>query len=289
MNVTRVEELIEEFDWFDGVYKRDEIEEALTLKEEIIPHLIRILEEVADDPARYILEEHYANTYAVALLAHFQEPTAHLPIIRAFCLPAEQLDELWGDMVTETLPALLFQTCNGQLAAIKELILDREAPEFVRSAAVDAMTYAVAREAADREEVIAFLSSLLTGTEAEADSYFWGSVVSAISDLHPEGAMESIRKAFAEGLIPEIFVTLEEIEDDLCRDMEEARLLLHTRVDHRIPQDIHAYLSWFACFRESAPLPPQPVNCVLKAQQNQKKANRAKSKRAKKARKKNRR
>lgn len=289
MNATRVEELIEEFDWLDGVYKRDEIEEALTLKEEITPHLIRILEEVADDPARYILEEHYANTYAVALLAHFQEPAAHLPIIRAFCLPKEQLDELWGDMVTETLPVLLFQTCNGQLAAIKELILDRAAPEFVRGAAVDAMTYAVAREVADREEVIDFLASLFTGTEAEADSYFWGGVVSAISDLHPEGAMEAIRKAFAEGLIPEIFVALEEIEDDLCRDMEEARLLLRTRVDRRLPQDIHAYLSWLACFRESAPLPPRPVDCALKKQQNQKKANRAKSKRAKKARKKNRR
>lgn len=289
MSVARVEQLIEEFDWFDDVYKREEMEEALSLREEITPYLIRILEELADDPARYILEDHYANTYAVALLAHFQEPTAHLPIIRAFCLPEEQLDELWGDMVTETLPVLLFQTCNGQLAAIKELILDREAPEFVRAAAVEAMTYAVAREVADREEVIAFLSGLFTGAEAGADSFFWGNIVFAISDLHPEGAMEVIRKAFADGLIPEIFVSLEEIEDNLLRDTDEARLLLCARVDRRIPQDVHAYLAWFASFHENTPLPPRPVNGVIKAQQNKKKINRVKSKLAKKARKKNRR
>jgi len=286
MSATRVEELIEEFDWFDGVYKRDEMEEALTLREEITPRLIRILEAVADDPARYAREEHYANVYAVALLAHFQEPAAHLPIIRAFRIPEDQRETIWGDMVTETLPALLFQTCNGQLAAIKELILDKEAPEFVRGAAVGALTYAMAREVAGREEVITFLSGLLTGTEAEVDSYFWGNVVSAISDLHPEGAMEAIRKAFADGLIPAMFITLEEVEADLRLDMEEARLLLRTRVDQRTPQDVHDYLSWFACFQESA---PRPINCTLKSQQNKKKKSRAKSKLAKKARKKNKR
>lgn len=29
MSAIRVDELIEEFDWFDGVYKRDALEEAL--------------------------------------------------------------------------------------------------------------------------------------------------------------------------------------------------------------------------------------------------------------------
>lgn len=270
MSTTRVEELIEEFDWYDGVYKRDEMEEALTLKEEITPRLIRILEEVANDPVRYAGEEHYANVYAVALLAYFQEPAAHLPIIRAFCIPKDPREILWGDMITVTLPALLIQTCNDRLDAIRELILDKEAPEYVRSSAVDAMTYAVAKSVAGREEVIAFLSGLFTGTEAEADAYFWSNVVCAISDLHPEEAMAVIRQAFEDGLVDPGHVGLEDIEQDLARDREEVLAELRTMVDRRVPQDVHGYLSWFACFQNSPPFSQRSANSANKARQKKK-------------------
>lgn len=238
MSVTRVEELLTEFDWFDGVYKQEEMEEALTLREEITPHLLDILTAVAADPELYLLEEHYANTYAVVLLAHFQEPAAHLPIIHAFRLPEEQLEELWGDMVTTTLPTLLFQTCNGDLTAIKELIADREAPEFVRASAVEALTYAVARNVADRDEVIAFLAGHLTGTEAEADSFYWSNIVCTISELHPEETMPAIRRAFAEGLVDPWYVGLESIESDLAQGREEMLADLRAKVDLTIPVDV---------------------------------------------------
>jgi len=130
MGEERIRELIETFDHFDKKYKRAEVEEAVTLREEITPHLIRILEELAADPRKYADEEHYANTYAVALLAHFREPAAHLPIIRAFSIGEEVNDLLWGDMVTETLPALLFQTCNGSFEAIKAIVHDRGAFDY---------------------------------------------------------------------------------------------------------------------------------------------------------------
>ena len=94
---------------------------------------------------RYASENHFANSYVVALLSYFHEPAAHLPIICAFCIPEQPRDEIWGDMVTETLPVSLYHTCNDQFDTIKDLIADREAPEYVRGAAVDALTYAVAR------------------------------------------------------------------------------------------------------------------------------------------------
>lgn len=289
MSVTRVEELLEAFDWFDGVYKREEMEEALTLREEITPYLLDILAAVADDPELYIREEHYANTYAVVLLAHFQEPAAHLPLIRAFRLPKEQLDALWGDMVATTLPTLLYQTCNGDLAAIKELIGDREAPEFVRASAVEALTYAVARGVADREGVIAFLTGHLTGTEAEADSFYWSNIVGTISELHPEEAMVAIRRAFEEGLVDPWYVDLESIESDLARGREEMLADLRAKVDLMIPEDVHGYLEGFASFQEDdEPMPPYPGDFApAKGRQDKKK--KAKNKQAKKARKKNRR
>lgn len=289
MSEERVHEIIGAFDHFDGTYKRAEMEEALTFKEEITPHLIRILGELAADPARYAAEEHYANIYAVALLAHFRELSAHLPIIRAFCIDDESREILWGDMVTETLPALLFLTCNGSLDAIRELVLNKEAYDYVRGSAVDALAYAVARGVADRAEVIGFLSGLFTGTEADENSYLWCTIASVIADLHPEGAMEVIRKAYEDGLVYDGYIGLDEIEKDLLKDKEEVLERLSENVEDRISTDIHDYISRFACFRENEYKPrSEPVNTAQKAQKNWKKANRAKNSMAKKSKRKNR-
>jgi hypothetical protein len=287
MSEDRIRELIEAFDCYDGKYKRAEMEEAVALREEITPPLIRILEDVAADPEAYVSEKHFACTYAVALLSYFQEPAAHLPIIRAFCIPEEQREMLWAEMVTETFPILLFQTCNGSLEAIKELILDRSVYAYTRGAAVEALTFAVARGVADREEVIGFLVGLFTGSEAARDSDFWSDVASSIADMHPEGAMDVIRQAYADCLVYDGYVGLKEIEKDLLREKDDVLAHLRDEVDTRIPTDIHEYLSWIDGFGEDERA-ARPANPVLKAQKNKKKDDRARNKMAKKSKKKNR-
>lgn len=284
-NEKRIKELIEAFDVYDGRYKRQEMEEAASLREEISPYLIRILEDIAADPEEYILHDHYANTYAVALLAHFQEPAAHLPIMEAFLIDKEYLDDIWGDMVTETLPTLLFQTCSGSLDEIRKLVLNKAAHEYVRGAAVDALTYAVARGVAERREIIDFLAALFTGDEADEHSYFWSNIAASIADLHPEGAMDVIRDAFARGLIYPDYVGLKEIEADCRRPVEALLEDLRKKTDTWIPQDVHGYLSWFACFQESSAASQQkPRFDHTAVQKKQKAAKKVKNKMAKKTR-----
>jgi hypothetical protein len=289
MTEDRIKQIISAFDHFDENYKKSEMEEALTLKDEITPHLIRILEEIAENPQAYAEEEHYANVYAVALLAYFQEPKAHLPIIRAFCIDDEEREILWGDMVTETLPALLFLTCGGSLEAIKGLVLNRDAYVFTRSAAVEALAYAVARGAVSREEIVDFLSGLFTGAEDEADSYFWSSVASTIADLHPGESMEIIRKAYKDGLICNDYIEFEDIEKDAGSEREEALNLFKLRVDGRLYVNIHDYISWFACFREPEDRGYEPLKERIKAQKNKKNSKQSRKKMAKASKRKNRR
>ena len=42
------------FEAFDGTYRRDEVDAALALREEITPYLIAILDKVLADPATYV-------------------------------------------------------------------------------------------------------------------------------------------------------------------------------------------------------------------------------------------
>lgn len=292
--VNTIAELIRAFDVFDGVYKRAEMETALTLREEITPHLLKIIETVAQDPVRYLEEGHYANVYAAILLAHFKEPAAHLPIIRAFCIPEEETrEDLWGDMVTATLPALLYQTCAGSFEAIRNLAEDKDVYSYVRGAAHEAMTYGVATGVISREEVIDYFLGLFTGEEADRDSYFWSNLVALICDMHPEGAMETIRRAYEDGLVFPGYVKLEEVEVEMQREKEKVLADLRVHVEGNIPSDVHDYCAWFSCFQDkeqsslhaSEPAFPQSLG----GKGNKKSQNRSRNKMARKSRKRNKR
>ncbi len=291
MSTPDIQQLLSQFDLLSVTYMQTEVEEALTRQEEITPHLVRIIEEVGENPMRYALEGHNAHVYAALLLSHFREPAAHLPLIRAFSIAEEQLVELWGDTTTETLPTMLYQTCNGSTEAIKELINNRDVDQYVRCAAMEALSYVVAFDTTKRDEVVGFFQGLFTGTEAAEDSYFWGNLTATLCDLHPQDSMEIIRKAFADDIVRKGFIALEDVEDANERDRESAMESLRTWVTARMPADVHGYISWFSEFNQeeyTSPPEPAPAEKKGKTTDNKKKAGHAKNKDAKKTRKKNR-
>ena len=265
---------------------------AVAQREAITPHLIALLDDLADNPLRYTLEGRNGHVYAVSLLSHFRETAAHRAIIRAFTVPREQLEELWGDMITETLPTLLHRTCGGSLDRIRALVVDREVDTFVRGAAIEALTFAVAEGVADRDETVAFVQGLFTGEEAEADSFFWSNLVATLCDLHPGDSMELIRRAYADNLVQQDYIAPEDVERSLAMDRAEAMDALRERTRRRMPADLHRYISWFAEFQPKEDRPPASTDReAARARQadRKKQAERARNKAAKKARKKNRR
>ena len=56
MEIT-IAEILEAFRHFDGNYKREQVDAATELKADITPHLIKILENVLDDPSPYLENE----------------------------------------------------------------------------------------------------------------------------------------------------------------------------------------------------------------------------------------
>ena len=292
MPTADIQALLARFDYTDGVYLRDEMDIAVAQREAITPHLIALLDDLADNPLRYTLEGRNGHVYAVSLLSHFRETAAHRAIIRAFTVPREQLEELWGDMITETLPTLLHRTCGGSLDRIRALVVDREVDPFVRGAAIEALTFAVAEGVADRDETVAFVQGLFTGEEAEADSFFWSNLVATLCDLHPGDSMELIRRAYADNLVQQDYIAPEDVERSLAMDRAEAMDALRERTRRRMPADLHRYISWFAEFQPKDD-PPRPEadreNERTRRAGKKKQAERARNKAAKKARKKNRR
>jgi len=292
----RISEILAAFKYYDGVYKRKEIDAAIERKDEITPALIMILEDLLSNPHVYIDDgELYDHIYAVMLLGHFKKPSAHKLFIDIFSLPDDLPDKLFGDMCTADLPTLLFNTCNDSIDHMKNMALDTKVDDYCRVSACQAIAYAVVAGYATRKEVLDFFSTLFTSEEADQTSDFWGLVAIIMEDLCPEEYMDLIQKAFDDGLISPGLIGYEYFEQAIALGKEKCLEKLQRDLDNRSIDDLHASMSWWACFQNSKKASTMPLNASqqLKNQKtaNKKKASAKKKKRkqANKSRKKNRR
>ena len=286
--MSRTNELIAAFDAVPKKYLREEMEEAVSLREEITLLLIAILDEIVVDPVRYFEEGHTAEIYAVALLAHFRETKAHIPIIRAFSIPDEQRDYIWSDMLTETLPALLCRTAGGDYSAVMEIIRNRDANEYLRTSALEALKLGIASGDLPRDKGMALFATLFDESLADLEDYFWASLVMDLLDLYPEELISEIRDLFAKGFVFQEEVSLKNVEDEMAEGRDKAMEKLRQLVVWSLPDDVHGYISGFACFRGIEEKPQVKHGSPVNAQKKQKQKERSNRKKAKVSKRKNR-
>jgi len=249
----RITKILEAFRLFDAKYKREEVDDAIELKEEITLYLIEILEGVLAAPEKYTEnDDFFDHIYALTLLGHFKETRAHKVIVDLFSLSPEFPDELFGDMITEDLPYILVNTCGGTIDHIKSLILNKDADVFCRCSASRALTYAVVKGYTTREETLTFFETLFTGNEAEKYSNFWGMLACSVNDLYPDIIMDTIRHAYEEELIDPMSITLSDFESDLTLEKDKVLKSLERIVEADRLADIHKNMSSWACFRDKS-------------------------------------
>ncbi|MDQ1257699.1 MAG: hypothetical protein QG656_2305 [Candidatus Hydrogenedentes bacterium] len=197
------------------------IDSLVARRDEIVPDLLRILEEDADR-IDYINEheDYIGHLFAMFLLAHFREPRAHQPLIRFFSVPGEDYDLAAGDVVTEDLGAMLAWTFNGDTKPIEKLIENPALNEYVREEGVDALRQLALTGTLPREQVIRYYGELLSGRLEREPSVVWSELALCATDLHPGENFELIRKAYDDGLCDEFYIGLKRIEKASLRDME---------------------------------------------------------------------
>jgi len=254
-----IDEILAGIEIYDGKYKREEIEAALNQKEEIIPHLIAILEKVRDEPQNYTEDSDYqAHIYAVMLLGHWRETKAHQLIIDLASLPEPLPHDLFGDIVTEDLPIILLRTCGGSVEKIKELVTNKNADEFVRGSAITAIAFAVIEEIITREDALSFFGGLFTEDETTEGSIFYSQLACAVCDLYPEELMDIIQSAYEQELIDKMFIGINSFEKALKEGKEKHLAYLKERFSNRSLDDIHKSMEWWACFNHESEKPVVP-------------------------------
>ncbi len=247
-----IDDILAAFRIFDGTYQREMVEAALQRREEIVPCLIAILEEIIADPEGFLeKEDRFDHIYALMLLGHFKAASAHAAIVQVFSLEAKLVDDLYGDHINEGLPVVLMRTCGGDHRHLRLMALDRSVNTFCRIAAVRAMAYGVVAGISSREEVLTFVASLFDGASEETDPEFLSFAATSILDLHPAEHMALIEKAYEEGAIHPGVVGLEDFKKVLPQGQDQTLARHRAELAKNDLEDIHAAMSWWACFNES--------------------------------------
>lgn len=295
-----LKEILEAFKRYDGVYKQVEVEAAIERKEEITPHLIRILENTLANPEAYIEDEDaFDHIYALMLLGYFRETSAHRLIVDLFGLPPSIPNQLFGEVGLCNLPVILVSTSGGSIGEIKALAANRNAELHVRTSALNALAFAVAEGVAGREEVLAFYEKLFVRDEADEVSDFWSLMAMFAVDLYPVEIMDTINRAYENELIFPGMIRYEDFENAFAEGPEKGLERLRSEYRQFLLEDIHREMSGWACFRpvsekrKGAPDLGRTAislkNANNKAATKKKKAAKRKRKNAKVSKKKNRR
>lgn len=237
----------------DSRYKRAWIDAAVEHRDELAPHLIRVLQQVRADPEWLDDDSRdtVAHLYALTLLTHWREEQGHEVMVDLLRLPTESLNHLrMGDWITETSAGALYATSGGRVDAIRELLEDRSAWEYVRCAAANALTFLAADQHIGRTEALDLLVSQLEPERAGEPSYLWTGVIDAMFNLHPAEYCEQRVGASESELVGEFFAKWRLLEEMDAEGSDGADDDLQAALAAQLPSDVHGHISWWAYFEE---------------------------------------
>jgi hypothetical protein len=148
----QIPEILDQIRWFNGAFPRAAIEAAIAQKVEIIPELLRILEDTINRVEELDAQGGYmAHLYAMFLLAQFREARAYPLVIRFALLPGDRIDSMCGDFLTEDFNRILASVSGRDPQPILSIIENPDAYEWVRVAALDALVILVATKQFGRD------------------------------------------------------------------------------------------------------------------------------------------
>jgi hypothetical protein len=263
-----IDDILSQFDHSTGRFPRTAIREAVVRREEVIPALLGVLEDVARDPLPFASQDRMIHIFAMYLLAQFRETHAYPLLVKIFSAPGESVNDLAGDVVTEGLGQILASVSGGDIGGMTALAENTKADEYVRAAAMDGLLTLVACGLRNREEVMAYFDRLFDVFEPEPPM-IWNGLASACASLWPEEVIDKIRRAYEEGYIEPGYIGWEDIQDALARGKEASLRFLKDR--HRMISDVEAEMGWWACFGkiDAAPrkkpqsAPAAPASVIL--------------------------
>jgi hypothetical protein len=169
---------------------------ADAIEADIIAVLQRARHEELDDPSWRLFFR------GIHILGGRRLPAAYRPLVALLREPLDRVQGLLGDAITENLSEILAGLFDGDERPLRELVADRSVGEFVRDAALKALSFMAFERRTDRAGFEAFLlhfdEAKLAGPDDDA---LWHGWMTAVAVLGITSLEARVRAAFADGRI----------------------------------------------------------------------------------------
>jgi len=232
---------------------------------EVEPVLLKEIDERLKTPIA--TERNALFLYAIYLCAEMKCQDAFPRYLKLCRLPNVVLDYVLGDILTEHMPEMLARTCAGRTGELQVLAEDAAVNEYARGTAIVALQNLMLEGEISREWLSSYCLVLMRDKLLRRPSSIWDSVIGVAVDIHADGMLPLIEKAFERGLIFPGFDRLERIQKEFAKPLDV--VLMSTR-QHRRPLDNteHAMKFIVKQWRENGATdnkkPPENLLAVLK-------------------------
>lgn len=225
-------QILEELAYDSRDLPREAIESAVAKREQITPHLLKILSDSIDQIDMVIEQDNFqGHLYAMYLLAQFREVKAYPLILKLLSYPGDIPHIIAGDILTEDMSRILASVCNRRISPMQQIIENPVLNEYVRGACLTAIVILVGCRHLSRQEAIAYFATLFDQKLERTPSIVWGNLVACSYDLYPRELVSQILKAVDEGLVDRSFIPSSGIETILLNGEQEHLTTLFQRTE----------------------------------------------------------
>lgn len=209
---------------------------------EMIPQLIRLIEEATDNAKAGKTPRDTGHFLALPLLIEFQAEEALDAILRSVCLPGKLSEELYGDAKSEVLFRVVPALASNRVDAILEIVRNPQVDTFVRWAMIHGLRHLRDVPGHSHQETALILQALLREAIGRND----GSSVTFVTCEACMGGftelLEDIRAAYQRDLVDEDVVgSLASVEHDILKGNS-------FESDWRIVDTVDYMADWY-CFQ----------------------------------------
>jgi hypothetical protein len=150
------------------------------------------------------------------ILGGARDREACRPLLGLLRRPVDEVDDLLGDALTESLAKIVTGVFDGDVDALFALIVDRSIDEFIREALLRAATFLAWERRIERDRMRRFLERFHEERSADDGDQAWIGWLEAIALLGLRDLETLVDRAWREGRIPEGVMERRHFDEDLA-------------------------------------------------------------------------
>ncbi len=192
---------IENIMYFSKKLPKEDLELIGANRDEAIPYLRKAVEKAIKEKDN-LDGEYMLHQYGIFLLAQFQDRDFFPRMMALAALPEDTLDFLIGDVLTEDLGSILYNTYNGDIKLLKQTIKKKKSSDFARAQMLDVMGQLYLDQKLDKQEWQDFLRELVYDKKDIGD-YIYTAVADMICRCHFTDMLLELRRLYQDGRVDE--------------------------------------------------------------------------------------